>query len=182
MKKRSRIFDLFEAAPLILFLGYYRVVEPATPQDWLAPYLAGAIGAVLTVLIFRIKGLSLNPVFIGINIYLLSGYLGLVTRQTWLSQLYGSFQASGMLAWVIVVGVASLLFSPAGFIGIDSKNRQIVVAYSVRLLIIAIAVFLLAYAFRTNRLFAESVPFVVLFAAHGVLKSRANAKIGLATG
>lgn len=182
MKKQSRIFNLFEAVPLILFLGFYRVLEPATPQDWLAPYLAGAIAAVLTVLISRIKSVPMNPVFIGINIYLLSGYVGLVTRQAWLNQLYGNFQASGMLAWVIIVGVASLLFSPAGFIGIDSKNRRIVVAYSVCLLAIAIVAFLLAYSFRTNRLFAETVPFVILFLAHGVLKSRANAKISLATG
>ncbi len=181
MIKRSRIFSLIEAVPLILFLTYYRVVEPVTPQDWLVPYLAGAMAAVLTTLISRIKGVSLNPVFIGINFYLLSGCLGLVTKQTWLNELYGSLQASGMLAWVIIVGVASLLFSPAGFIGIDSRNRQIIVAYSVYLLIIAIVAFLMAYLFRTYRIFAETVPFVILFVAYGVLKSRANTKISLTT-
>lgn len=181
MKKNSRIFNLIEAMPLVLFLIYYKVVEPTSPQDWLAPYLAGAMAAVLTMPILWFKDVLLSPVFVGVNIYLLSGYFGLVTQQTWLNQLYDSLQASGMLAWIIIVGVVSLIFSPAGFIGVDSKNRPIVVVYSMYLLVIAIVAFLLAYSFRTSRFFSETVPFVILFTAYGFLKSRANTRISLAT-
>ena len=181
MKKHSRIFNLIEAVPLLFFLIYYRVVEPTSSQDWLVPYLAGAMAAVLTMSILWLKDVLLSPVFVGVNIYLLSGCLGLVTQQTWLNQLYDSLQASGMLAWIIIVGVVSLIFSPAGFIGIDSKNRQIIVVYSLYLLVVAIVAFLLAYSFRTDRILSETVPFIILFTAYGVLKSRANRRIKLAT-
>lgn len=177
MEGRFVVTNIVEAGPLILFLIYYKIVEPATPQDWLLPYLASAVIAVLTMFVLRIKGVSLNPLFVGINLYLLSGSLGLVIGLDWLNQLYGSLQSSGMLAWIIVAGVISLFFSPGGFIGINSKNRQVVFIYSVYLLIIVVVTFLLAYYFRSSRILSEIVPFTILFLGHAVLKSRANSKL-----
>jgi hypothetical protein len=178
VEKRSVVINIVEASPLILFLIYYKFVEPASPQDWLPPFLMGAVIAVSTMFVLRIKGVSFNPVFVGINLYLLSGSLGLVIGLDWMDQLYGSLQSSGMLAWIIVAGVISLFFSPGGFIGIDSKNRQVVFIYSLYLLIIAIVTFLLAYFFRSSRVLSEIVPFTILFTGHAVLKSRANSKLG----
>jgi hypothetical protein len=92
----------------------------------------------------------------------------LVTQQSWLNQLYDNLQASGILAWIIIVGVVSLIFSLAGF----SKNRQLVVVYSVYLLVVAIVAFLLAYWFPTNRILSDTVPFAIPFTAYGLLKAR----------
>ena len=179
MRTRHLLVNLIEAGPLLFFLVCYRLVEPSSPQDWLVPYLGSAVLAVFTMTLLQMKGISLNPVFIGIDAYLICGGLGLVTRQSWLNQLYAYLQSSGMLAWIVVVGAVYLLFSPKGFIGIDSKNRQIVAEYSVYLLIIAIFTFSLAYLFQSKQLISEFVPFVILFAGQGALKSRAKKRLGM---
>lgn len=177
---RFKPFDLLEALPLVVFVIFYKIGEPITPRDWLIPYLSGALLAIFVTFVLITRGVALNSVLIGINIYLLTGCLALLTRQGWLIQLYASLEASGMLAWVIVVGVFSLLFSPSGFIDVESENRKVVVAYSVGLLLIAVVAFLLAYLFRPNRMFTETVPFVILFAAYGAFRSRANTEGSIA--
>jgi len=139
--------------------------------------LAGATGAVLITSILCVKGVLLNRIFLGINIYLLVGCLGLLTQQGWLMQLYGELRASGMLAWVVVVGVVSLLFTPSGFIGVDSASRKSAIAYSVGLLIVAVVAFLLAYYFRSMRAVSETIPFALLFLCYAALRYHAGKNI-----
>ena len=174
------LLRFIEAVPLILFLIFYRIVAPDASQNWLAPYLAGATGAVLTTSILCVKGVLLNRIFLGINIYLLVGCLGVVTQQSWLTQLYGELRASGMLAWVVVVGIASLLFTPSGFIGVDSASRKFVIVYSVCLLVVAVVVFLLAYTFRSMRAVSETIPFALLFLSYAALRYHAGKNIDTA--
>lgn len=182
VKTRHLLINLVEAGPLLLFLILYRLVEPSSSQDWLVPYLASAGLAACTMSLFWMKRISSNPVFIGINVYLLSGAVALATRQSWLNQIYEHLQSSGMLAWVVLVGAIYLLFSPRGFIGIHSNHRQVVTRYSIYLLLIAIFVFSLAYLFRNDRLISEFVPFAILFACQSVLKYLARRQSRLTSG
>jgi intracellular septation protein A len=176
---QPKVSNFIESVPLIVFLLFYKFTDPVLPHDWAAPYLAGAVAGVLIMIFLRVTGSSLNPIFIGINIYFVSGFLGLMFEQTWLIQLYRTLRASGMLAWIVISGVVSICLSPTGFIGIASKHKHLVNAYSVYLLVVAIGACLLAYWFRTNHLFSETVPFALLFLGYGILKMRIAAKIDL---
>jgi hypothetical protein len=68
-----------------------------------------------------------------------SRYMGLAG---WLLRLYGRWQAAGMLAAVVAVGVVTLLWSPQGFIGVAQADRQAIRTYSLYLLLIAVGAFL----------------------------------------
>ena len=161
-----------EALPLPVFLICTGLIQPGASQDWLVPYLAATLTALATTLWLLSRQVTLNRLFIGINAYLLSGAIGLLTHQTWLNNLYGHLQAAGMLGWIVLVGALTTALSPVGFVGIRARTRRSTFIYSLLLLAVALAAFLTSYYFRGSKIFSELVPFIALFAAHSRLKSK----------
>jgi len=105
-------------------------------------------------------------------VYLITGSFILLTEQVWLNQLYGKMEAAGMLAVIIIVGVVSLLLSPAGFIGINFSRQKKSYHFSLYLLVVAQVAFLFSFYFQGNKIYSEYVPFLALFAIQGILKSK----------
>ncbi len=172
MKKSFVIFGLIEAIPLPIFLIYAGLIDQSIPQNWQGPYLTSSIAALLTTTLLILNRVPLNRLIIGINVYLITGSFILLTEQVWLNQLYGKMEAAGMLAVIIIVGVVSLLLSPAGFIGIKSQDRKKVIIFSLYLLVVAQVAFLFSFYFQGNKIYSEYVPFLALFAIQGILKSK----------
>ena len=108
----SVLYKMLEAMPLLVFLTFVSLTEPETPLDWTLPYVASSLTAVVVVFTLIFHRILFNPIFIGINCYLITGAIGLVFNYTWLNQLYGYLQASGMLAWVVIVGFVFLIYNP----------------------------------------------------------------------
>ncbi|MEC4679423.1 MAG: hypothetical protein VST67_01835 [Nitrospirota bacterium] len=172
MKKSFVIFGIIEAIPLPIFLIYAGLIDQSIPQNWQGPYLTSSIAALLTTTLLILNKVPLNRLIIGINVYLITGSFILVTEQVWLNQLYGKMEAAGMLAVIIIVGVVSLLLSPAGFIGIKSQDRKKVIIFSLYLLVVAQVAFLFSFYFQGNKIYSEYVPFMALFAIQAILKSK----------
>ena len=172
MKKSFVIFGIIEAIPLPIFLIYAGFIDQSIPQNWQGPYLTSSVAALLTTTLLILNKVPLNRLIIGINVYLITGSFILVTEQVWLNQLYGKMEAAGMLAVIIIVGVVSLLLSPAGFIGIKSQDRKKVIMFSLYLLVVAQVAFLVSFYFQGNKMYSEYVPFIALFAIQGILKSK----------
>ena len=170
MKKPFVIFGIIEAIPLPIFLIYAALIDQSYSQNWQGPYTTSSIVALLTTTILMFNKVPLNRLIIGINVYLITGSLGLYTDQVWLNQLYGKMEASGMLAWIIIVGVVSILLNPAGFIGIKSQDRKKVIIFSLYLLLVAQIAFLFSFYFQGNKIYSEYIPFIALFAVQGILK------------
>lgn len=93
--------------------------------------------------------------------------------QLWgLLRLYGQFKAAGMLAWVLVVGVITLVWSPSGFIGVPQRKRHAIRRYSWYLLLLAAAAFILSWVFRAHLWLAGALPFMGLFLGQSLLAAR----------
>jgi len=172
MKKSFVIFGIIEAIPLPIFLIYAGLIDQSIPQNWQGPYFTSSIAALLTTTLLILNRVPLNRLIIGINVYLITGSFILLTEQVWLNQLYGKMEAAGMLAVIIIVGVVSLLLSPAGFIGIKSQDRKKVIMFSLYLLVVAQVAFLVSFYFQGNKIYSEYVPFIALFAIQGILRSK----------
>lgn len=171
--RRSVWLGLVEAGPLIVFLVCYKIADPVTPQEWLAPYVGGAGVALIVMGLLRWKRIGLDPVFVGINVYLLIGGVALLARHAGLIRLYATLQASGMLAGIVAVGVVYAIYSSRGFIGLVGGDRRRVRIYSGYFLLVALLMFGWSFQFRGELLLSEVVPFTVLFAGRGVLRSMA---------
>jgi len=171
MKKSFVIFGIIEATPLPIFLLYAALIDQSMTQNWQGPFVISSLVAILTTTILVLNKIPLNRLIIGINLYLLLGSLALLTKHVWLNQVYKSFEASGMLAWILIVGAVSILLSPTGFIGIKSQDRKKVIAFSLYLLSIALLTFLFSFYFQGHKIFSEYIPFFVVFAAQRKLQS-----------
>ncbi len=166
------IVRMIEALPLPIFLVYAAIIDQSIAQNWLGPYASSSVAALLTSIFLLRNNVLLNRLFVGINIYLITGCVGLLTNFVWLNQLYGTMEASGMLAWIIISGVVSLLCSSAGFIGVTSHDRGKIVKFSLYLLLVAVIAFFVSFFLQGHKLFSEYIPFFTLFTAHGILKSQ----------
>lgn len=167
---RLNLTKILESIPLPIFLIYSATIDKSLSQNWLGPYLASSIAALLATAILISKKIQLNRLFIGINLYLLSGSIGLLANLVWLNQLYGHLEAAGMLAWVIFVGLSSIGISPSGFIGVYSKDRKKIVISSLYLLLATLTALLVSLHFQGHWLYSNALPFVSLFAMHSMLK------------
>ena len=171
MKKSLIIFSLIEATPLPIFLFFSAFIDQSINQNWQGPFVASSIVAILTTTVLLWNRIRLNRLFIGINLYLLIGTVALLTHHVWLNHMYEILKASGMLAGILIVGTCSLLFSPAGFIGISSQDRKQVIIFSLYLLLITGIAFLFSLYFQGNKILSQFIPFIALFSAQRKLQT-----------
>ncbi|MCG8684116.1 MAG: hypothetical protein MI892_04520 [Desulfobacterales bacterium] len=168
------MFYLLEAVPLTIFLSYIRQIDPSVPTAWKGPFLLSGLLAIAIIIFLSFKKHLLNRIFLGVNLYLITGGLAFITGQFWLNQLYGQLQASGMLIWVLVTGVFSLALSPAGFIGTlpPYRNLKQIRIYSLYLLGVTLAAIILSFYFRGNHLLSGTIPFIILFVVQSGLRGK----------
>ncbi|MDH5429606.1 MAG: hypothetical protein OEZ57_16425 [Nitrospirota bacterium] len=172
MKPSFTVFEILELIPLPIFLISAAWIDPQLPQDWLGPFVAGSLVAILTTTILLYNHVLLNRLMLGINLYLVIGSIGLVTQHAGINEVYGDLKASGMLAAIIIVGALSLVVSPAGFIGVLSQDRKMVVIFSLSLLLVAVLAFSASLYFQGDKLYSEIIPFLGLFAARKILHTK----------
>lgn len=172
LKKLFVFITLIESLSLPVFLLGVALVERGIIQGWLSTYVISSTVAVITTSIVIRNKISLNRLFVGINLYLFSGAFALMMDLSWLNQLYGKMEASAMLAWIVIVGVFSIVLSPEGFIGVKSLNHKKITLFSIYLLLVALTAFAFSYYFQGNKLCSEIIPFVALFTTLGILKSK----------
>lgn len=169
----ARLFRWVELLPLVVFLAYARALEqPAAGMQWQGPFLlVGGLAVTATGGLLWQKRV-LNRLSLGINLHPMTGAAAFLLQQWWLLRLYGHFKASGMLAWVLGVGVITLVCSPYGFIGVSHGNRQAIQRYSWYLLLVAAAALLISWVFREHLWLASALPFMGIYLAQSLLEAR----------
>lgn len=168
--KLARIISRFiEASPLAIFLIYAQNIDRSAPENWLEPYMVSGIASILSMGLLTRLTRKFNPIFIGINLYLISGAVALLAGITWLNKLYGLMQASGMLVWVTLVGFYCLVVSSRSTPAIKNSGKHQCV-YSAPLLATSITACVLAYVCQPNKLLSEYAPFILLFTVQALLE------------
>jgi hypothetical protein len=168
---RAFFLRAVEALPLALFLLYMAVMDPRAQDEWRTPYYAATALAVIgTALLVRL-GATLNRIYLGIALYFVSGTLALLTRWPWLNEEYGRLEGTAMLYWVLATGISFTLFDKRGYTGVDAPPAT-VRRSSWLLLGITLAATIVSWYFMGNRVFSSFLPFIAVFAAHGIIKAR----------
>jgi hypothetical protein len=168
---RAFFLRAVEALPLALFLLYMAVMDPHAQAEWRAPYYASTALAVIgTVLLLRL-GATLNRIYLGIALYFVSGTIALLTGWPWINDEYGRLEGTAMLYWVAATGIWCTLFDARGYTGVDAP-RDTVRHSSWLLLAITGVATAVSQFFIGNRVFSSFLPFIAVFAAHGIIKAR----------
>lgn len=151
----------------MIFLGYLRIIDTQIPENWKMPFFASGCAAILVIIFSFYKKQLANRILLGFNLYFITGGVAFITHQWWLNSFYGQLQASGLLLWVIVIGLTTTLFNSYGFIGVQSANTNSVKKYSLYLLFFSIIAFSLSFACRGNRVLSEFFSFYRLVCITG---------------
>lgn len=168
---RAFFLRAVEALPLAVFLIYMAVADPRAQAEWRMPYYAATALAIAATVLLTRMGATLNRIYLGIALYFVSGTLALITRWPWLNEEYGRLEGTAMLFWVLATGLWFTLFNPRGYTGVDAPPGTVRNS-SWLLLGITFAATAISYAFIGNRLYSSFLPFIAVFAAHGLIKAR----------
>ncbi len=166
------MIKIFEATPLIIFLGYLRIIDTQIPENWKMPFLVSGCVATFVIIFSLYKKTLLDRILLGFNLYFITGCVSFITHQRWLNRFYDQLHASGLLLWVIITGLATIFISSYGFIGVKSPDTNAVRKYSYYLLFFSVVAFSLSFVCRGDRVLSELVPFISLFVLQGVLKEK----------
>ena len=172
---RGFLLRASEALPLAVFLVYAALADPKTQADWRGPYCAATALAIAAMALRMGAGLALNRIFFALMLYFISGSIALATHWRWLNELYAQMEATAMLWWVLLVGAAFTAGSASGFAGIDAIDRRTAVVSSLGLLGVTALAALVSGHFAGNRLLSAYLPFVAVFASHGLIRARYKA-------
>ncbi|HEY3497156.1 MAG TPA: hypothetical protein VGK73_20800 [Polyangiaceae bacterium] len=135
--------------------------------------VAGALLTIpVTALVVARKGV-LNPILLGTALWLWVSALAFLVPIHALLAPISEAQAFGLFVGVTLVGVASTLFSPRGFIGCRHPDRRFVTKASLALLALALAALVWAWIFRRNVRIGGGLPFIVLNVARRAIVLRA---------
>jgi hypothetical protein len=156
---RAFFLRAVEALPLAVFLIYMAAMDPRAQVEWRTPYFAATALALAGIYLLTRLGAVLNRIYLGIALYFVSGTIALLTRWPWLNAEYGRLEGTAMLYWVLATGLFFTLL-----------NRRLLFGITV----VATAV---SQYFVGNRLFSSFLPFIAVFAAHGIIKARARGSL-----
>jgi hypothetical protein len=168
---KAFLLRAIEGLPLALFLLYMAAMDPRAPADWRAPYYASTALALIACYVLLREHAILNRIYLGIALYFVSGTLALVTQWPWLNAEYGRLEGTAMLLWVLATGAWFTLFDVRGYIGLDAPPPTVRRA-SWLLLAVTIAATSVSLLFVGNRVLSSFLPFIAVFVAHGLLKSK----------
>ena len=167
-----------EALPLSIFLVYIRMIDTSVELNWKGPFITSGMAALFAIVFPLCRRIVLSRIFLGINLYLISGAAAFIFHHWWVNTLYGRLEASGMLMWVAVTGIGSILLSKKGFTGVDSSDDRSIKKYSCGLVFIALVTSLVSLGFQGNPVLSQIVPFGTLFLMehHFISKLKAGSK------
>ena len=172
----KKILKTFEAIPLSIFLIYFRFVDAKNLQNWRSTFFICGLVSFLIIILFLYKKMLFNRLLLGTNIYFLCGGIAFITHQWWLLEIYNKLQASGVLVWIIIVGIVSTLLSPRGFIGVQSPDIKSVKKFSLYLLFLSLCAFIISFGFQGSRILSEILPFIALYVILSFFKKRLTEK------
>lgn len=139
-------------------------------RGWTMAFGVGVICANLQFILFKHFKIKFDPFAMGMNLFLLLGFVGFYFKITKVLSWYSQLRESTAFICIIVIVLYYSLFHAKSFMGIvfRSKKQRIIIY----LIMVAAAVFsaLVSYQFRGDRLLSTTVPLVMLYVTRTVLK------------
>ncbi len=130
--------------------------------------VAGCIAlAELAVLFYRAA--PANRLIVGANLWLLAGGLAAFAEQWWWLKGYQRLGESGLFVSMLLVGLATTVFSAVGFVAVQGERRRVLIASTV-LLAAVLAALLASVRFRGTVQWAAIVPVIALSWVNRLLK------------
>lgn len=153
---------LFKFVPLTIFLAIGRFYG-FTEQAWYMAFVVAAIASLVVNGILLMHNLILDRFGLGLNLFFLVGGLAFFFNVSSILMLYSKFKALSLFANIALVGLVTTIFSPYGFIGIQTHNKNLIKKNSWLLLSAVLAACVFSYVFNDAKLLISgALPFIFL--------------------
>jgi hypothetical protein len=149
----------FLALALFAFLAFGS--GPATDDRLVFAFKAAAPLAVVELAVLLWRAAPANRLIIGANVWLAAGGLAAYLQQWWWLKGYQQLGEASLFISMAIVGVATIVLSPAGFVAAVGPRRPVVLASLGLLAAVALAL-LAAVHFRGNVKLAAVIPVIAL--------------------
>ena len=134
---------------------------PQSDERFVFAFKVGGGLAVAELAFLLMRAAPANRLIIGANLWLLAGGVAAIAQQWWWLKGYQQLGESGLFISILLVGLATTLFSAAGFVAVRGERRRVLVASAV-LLAAVLAALLASMQFRGAVQWAAVVPVIAL--------------------
>lgn len=179
----SFIISAISFAPIILFMFYTRIrglvsLSPLASAAgcsiaWQEPFYAGAILALIAIVVQYAAGLTLDRLMLGANAFLLTAAALFLCNINPCLYFLGAYKGAFFIACVLLVGIITTFATKSGFIGVANGHPHAVRSHSLVLLVVTVVAFF--WAILTNSyglLVSAIIPFVCLRILTGKLQQK----------
>ena len=159
-KNPSRWVHFLQFAPIFLFVRYMRMQEMT---DWSYAFSFAGLCAVGAILISMHKRVTLDRLFLGVNVFLILGACGFLFNFQPLLEWYSDTTGGPFFTCIFAVGLLTTLFTKSGFIGKKHMSRDAIRYGS--FLLLAATIIALIWSVKADDqgiLWATIVPFIIL--------------------
>lgn len=148
--------------PLIAFLWTAKLLG-MTEEAWRCAFILGGIAAVIFTALFVHKNVILDRLMLGANLFLVIGAIGFLFRAGSILYWYGMYEGASFLFPIVLVGLATMTYSTAGFIGVLHANNNTIRSASIKLLVVTLFAFGWSIVANNAGLFiSAALPFIIL--------------------
>lgn len=162
---RSVVVAIIEYLLGFLALAFFAFLAfgggPATDERLVFAFKASAPVAVVEIAALLWRRIPANRLILGANLWLVAGGTAAFLEQWWWLKGYQQLDEASLFISMVVVGLATTSFSPAGFVGVAGPRRPVVLAALALLAAVGIALFA-AVHFRDDVKFSAVVPVIAL--------------------
>ncbi|BCD99024.1 hypothetical protein [Marinagarivorans cellulosilyticus] len=118
-------YRLIQAIPLSYFLLQLRFDRPSNMYDWTQPYAIASTLALLVSAAVMLRKQNYSPIFVGINIYFVFGWVALAAHWDSINRLYGTLEGAGMMLWILAVVAIGNAICPRWSLGITQQQAKL---------------------------------------------------------
>lgn len=133
--------------------------------------IAGAGAVVITAVLLFFKVL-LNPILVGTNLWLCIGALSFGLQINGLTGVLAQFQAGGLYACALLVGIVFTAVLPTGYIGMQHPDSATVKKMSIILLIVTGVILAWSLVLVKDIRLGGGLPFIILNMTRRVMINR----------
>jgi hypothetical protein len=170
-----RIWTILQFFPLAGFL-YYARIHGYSEGAWENAFIIGGALAVLETAVLALKRIHLNRLILGANLFLILGGLGFLLELQPILNLYGKYTQAVLFFSMLLVGLATTLFTPSGYIGTTKCSKAWIRKNSLYLLAATLLATLISLYFRGSVLKAGLAPFLIIyFTRHYLIRKQTKA-------
>lgn len=146
-------------------------------QAWNEGFTIGTFLAAAQGIYFWRKKFDFDPFVIGMNAFLLTGFLAFQFKLNPVLLVYDVLREATSIAFIAVTGIVYTAASAQGFIGVAGIRPRRKSLLSILLILCCVGGVAFSYFFKGDRLLSTTLPFFLLFGARKLLRSHAKSTV-----